>query len=173
MGSAAGSAAKAATDTIHIAVSTIGDPVGTGLVTSLAHPGGNVTGVTDVSIELSGKRLDLLRQTVPAVERVAVLWNSADYGMTLREARIEAAAKLFGLALQPLPVREPEDFDSAFANLERDRPDALLITTDAMTTLNQKRVVDFAERMRLPTMYELREPVYRGGLMSYGPSLRI
>jgi putative ABC transport system substrate-binding protein len=83
---------------------------------------------------------------------------------------LKQAPSLFVLAFQPLPFRQPEDFDGTFANLERDRPDALLITTDAMTILNQKRVVDSAERMRLPTMYELREPIYRGGPMPYGPS---
>jgi putative ABC transport system substrate-binding protein len=149
-----------------------GDPVGTGLVKSLARPGGNITGVTEVATELSAKRLQLLLEAIPAAKRVAVMWNSADRGMTLRYREIENAARMLQIEIQPVQVREPEDFDDAFAAMRRDRPDALLMITDALLGLNRKRVVEFTAHTRLPAMYEGREPVDDGGLMSYGPSLR-
>jgi putative ABC transport system substrate-binding protein len=120
-----------------------GDPVGTGLVKSLARPGGNITGVTEVATELSAKRLQLLLEAIPAAKRVAVMWNSADRGMTLRYREIENAARMLQIEIQPVQVREPEDFDDAFAAMRRDRPDALLMITDALLGLNRKRVVEY------------------------------
>jgi putative ABC transport system substrate-binding protein len=169
-GGMAGSTAKAATETIPIVVMSIGDPVGTGLVKSLARPGGNVTGVTEVSTELSGKRLEILKEVVPSATRVGVLWNEGDQGMTLRYKRLEAVAPMLGVTIEPVGVRKSEDFDVAFAQLRRDRPDALLIISDMLTTTHQKQIVDFAALNRLPTMYEFRELVRGGGLISYGPS---
>jgi putative ABC transport system substrate-binding protein len=170
-GGQAAEAASKATSDIPIVIMGAGDPVGVGLVQSLAHPGSNITGVTETSTELSAKRLELLKEAVPTISRVAVLWNAADRAMTLRFREIEVAAKALHVEIQPLGVREPEDFDDAFAALRRDRPDGMFMITDALTGLNRKRVVEFAAQNRLPTVYEVREPVDDGGLMSYGPSL--
>ncbi|WP_189043062.1 ABC transporter substrate-binding protein [Aliidongia dinghuensis] len=167
----AAEAASKATHDIPIVVLGGGDPIGTGLVKSLARPGANITGVTEASTELSAKRLELLKEAIPAVSRVAVLWNAADRAMTLRFDEIEAAAKTLQVAIQPLGVREPEDFDDAFAAMRRDRPDAMFMITDALTNLNRKRIVEFAAEIRLPAVYEFREPVFDGGLMSYGPNM--
>ena len=162
-------AAKQATTTIPIVISGAGDPVGTGLVASLAHPGGNITGLGDWATELSAKRLQLLKEAVPKLSRVAVLWNSADGGMTLRFRRIQSAAPTLGVTVRPLGVQEPDDFEQAFAAMIQERPDALFVVADLLTRLQHKRVVEFAAQNRLPAMYELREFVADGGLMSYGP----
>jgi putative tryptophan/tyrosine transport system substrate-binding protein len=171
-GGQAAEAVSRVTSEIPTVVMGAGDPVGTGLVKSLARPGGNITGVTEVATELSAKRLQLLREAIPAAKRVAVMWNSADRGMTLRYQEIENAARILQVEVQPVQVREPEDFDDAFAAMHRDRPDALLMITDALLGLNRKKVVEFTAQTRLPAVYEGREPVDDGGLMSYGPSLR-
>lgn len=168
----AAAAASNATHDIPIVVMGVGDPIGTGLVASLARPGGNVTGVTEASTELSAKRLELLKEAIPAVSRVVVLWNAADRAMTLRMGEIAAAAKTLHVDIEPLGVGEPEDFDDAFVAMRRNRPDAMFMVTDALTNLNRKRVVEFAALNRLPAVYEFREPVVDGGLMSYGPNLR-
>lgn len=146
-----------------------GDPVDTGLVASLARPGGNVTGISDVSAELTPKRIEFLKSLIPQLRRVAVLWNADDLGMTLRYRASEAGAKAIGIAIQPLGVREPEEFEAAFAAMERERPDAILLVTDSLTNLNRKRVLDYAATHRLPAIYEFDFFVRDGGLMSYGP----
>ena len=171
-GAQSAEAASNATHEIPVVVMGAGDPVGTGLVKSLAHPGGNVTGVAELSTELSAKRLELLNEAVPGVSQVAVLWNAADRAMTLRYREIETAAKTMHIEIRPLAVREPEDFDDAFAAMRRDRPSAMFMITDALTGLNRKRIVEFAAENRLPAIYEVRDPVDDGGLMSYGPILR-
>src|SRR5438046_1213574 len=145
-------------------------PQGIGLIDSLARPGGNVTGVTDQSAELSAKRLELLMQAVPTATRVAVLWNADDRGMTLRYRNVEKAAQVLNVTVQPLGVREPNDFDVAFSAMMAHRPDALFLVTDALTLLNRKRVIDFAAAHRIPAMYEFSVLVQDGGLMSYGAS---
>ena len=170
-GGQAAEAASTATRDIPLVVMGAGDPVGTGLVQSLSRPGGNVTGVSEASTELSAKRLQLLKEAVPAIARVALLWNAADRAMTLRYLEVEAAAKSMHIEILPVGVREPEDFDDAFAAMRRDRPDGIFMVSDALTTLNRKRVVEFAAENRLPAAYEFRDPVADGGLMSYGPSL--
>ena len=149
-----------------------GDPVGTGLVESLAHPGGNVTGISDVSAEMTPKRLELLKEIAPGLRRVAVLWNADDLGMTLRYRASEAGAQALGVSVQPLGVREPNDFDQAFDAMNRDMPDAILMVTDSLTLLNRKRVFEFSAAHRLPATYELTSLVRDGGLMSYGPDDR-
>lgn len=164
-------AAKQATTTIPIIMIGSGDPVATGLVASLAHPGGNITGLADLATELSAKRLDLLKETVPKLSRVAVLWNSADGGMTLRFRSIQSAAPTLGVALRPLGVQEPADFEQAFAAMTQERPDALFVVADVLTVSNRKRILEFTAQNRLPAMYEGREFVAEGGLISYGPSL--
>jgi len=150
---------------------TTGDPVGTGLVESLARPGGNITGISDVSAEVTPKRLQLLREVVPAMRRVAMLYNAADLGMTLRYRAAAEGAKAMGISVQPLGVREPNDFEQAFATMNSVMPDAILMVSDALTSLNRKRVFEFAAAHRLPAIYEYELYVRDGGLMSYGPDL--
>jgi len=169
-GGPASLAAKQATSSIPIVLAQVGDADGIGLIQSLARPGGNVTGVTDQSVELSAKRLELLKETVPKASRIAVLWNADDLGMTLRYHEVEKAARVLHVAVQPLGVREPNDFDAAFSAMTKNRPDALFLVTDALTSLNRKRVIDFARVHRIPAVYEYEFLVQDGGLMSYGAS---
>ena len=161
-------AAKQGT-TLPVVSINAGDPVGTGLVASLARPGGTTTGISDVSAELAPKRLELLKQFAPELRKVAVLWNSDDLGMTLRYRALQAGAEVLGVRVQPLGVREPDDFNEAFGTMGRDMPDALLMVTDSLTILNRKRVFDFAAAHRLPAIYEFGFLARDGGLMSYGP----
>jgi ABC-type uncharacterized transport system substrate-binding protein len=167
-GWAAAQAAKKATSIIPIVLLGAGDPVGTGLVASMARPGGNITGVTEFSTDLSGKRLQLLTEAVPGISRVAVLYNSSDPAMTLRYQAFEQAAVTLGIAVQPLGVREPAEFENAFSAMTKDRPDAIMMVTDALTMLNRKLVVTFAIRNRLPLAVEFSNIVRDGALMSYG-----
>ena len=167
----AAQAAKQATTTIPIVMVGAGDPVRTGLVASLARPGGNITGSSGLTTDLSGKRLALLKEAVPSVARVAVLWNAADTAMTLRFQEIQVAAQMLGVTLQPLGVQDAADIDGALSAMTRARPDALLMITDVLTARHSRRVVDFATRNQLPTMFEYRGFVATGGLMAYGPSL--
>jgi putative ABC transport system substrate-binding protein len=162
-------AAKRGTTTVPVVVIGAGDPVATGLVDGLARPGGNITGVSDVAIELSAKRLELLKETAPGLRRVAMLWNAADLGMTLRYQVSAATARALGVIVQPLGVREPEDFEEAFAAMTRELPDAILMVSDVLTILNRRRVYEFAAAHRLPAIYENDFFSRDGGLMSYGP----
>jgi putative ABC transport system substrate-binding protein len=162
-------AAKEATTTIPIVVTTGGDPVETGLVVSLNRPGGNITGVSDVAAELSAKRLELLKAATSDLKRVAMLWNADDLGMTTRYRAAAAAASVLGIDVQPLGVREPDDFDAAFATMDLEKPGGILMVTDVLTMLNRKRVFDFAASRRVPAIYEFDSLVRDGGLMSYGP----
>jgi putative tryptophan/tyrosine transport system substrate-binding protein len=161
-------AAKQGTS-LPVVVALAGDPVGTGLVESLARPGGHMTGISDVSAELTPKRMELLKQMAPGLRRVAMLWNAADLGMTLRYRASETGAKAMGITVQPLGVREPEDFDEAFAAMNREMPDAILMVSDVLTMLNRKRIIEFAAKHRLPATYEFDFVVRDGGLMSYAP----
>jgi putative ABC transport system substrate-binding protein len=167
-GGPAAEAAKQTSSTTPIIVVNAGDVVETGLVASLARPGGNVTGVNDPAAALSAKRLEILKELVPAAKRVAVLWNAGNYAMTLRYQEIEKAAQLLGMNVDPLGVREPDDFDVAFAAMTRERPDALMMLTDALTNLNRKRVLDYVSARQIPAMYEFGYVVHAGGLISYG-----
>ena len=170
-GGTSAEAAKKATSTIPIVFVGAGDPVGVGLIASLSRPGGNITGISAQATELSAKRLEFLKEVVPSAERVAVLWNADDRSMTLRYQEIERAARVLRVTVQPLGVREPEDFELAFSAMTRERPDAILLVTDALTILNRKRVIDFAGVHSIPAMYEYGFLVRDGGLMSYGPDL--
>jgi putative ABC transport system substrate-binding protein len=162
-------AAKTGT-TLPVVVFSTGDPVATGLVDSLAEPGGNLTGVSDLTVELSPKRLQLLKEMTPTLRRVAMLWNAADPGMTLRYRASEAAAQILGITVEPLGVREFEDFERAFAVMAGKKPDAILIVSDGLTIQNRRRVFDFAATNRLPALYEELDFLVRdGGLMFYGP----
>ena len=153
---------------VPVVVFNSGDPVATHLVASLAHPSGNVTGLSEIATELSAKRLQLLKETVPSIRKVAMLWNADDLGMTLRYQAADGAAKTLDLAVQPLGVREPDDFGNAFATMDRDPPDGILMVTDSLTLLNRKRVFDYAAAHKLPAIYEFDFLVRDGGLMSYG-----
>ncbi len=148
-----------------------GDPVGTGLVDSLARPGGHITGISDVSEEITPKRLELLKEMAPGLHRVAALYNASDAGMTLRYRAFEAGAKALGVSVQPLGVREPDDFNEAFTAMDGTMPDAILMVSDPLTNLNRRRVYAFAVEHRLPAIYESDLYVQEGGLMSYGPDV--
>lgn len=150
----------------------VGDPVATGLVQSLAQPGGNVTGISDVATTLSTKRLDLLKQFQPKLSRVAMLWNKDDLGMSLRYEASAKAAQAIGADVEAVGVREPDDFNEAFSVMDREHPDAILMVSDSLTMLNRKRVFDYAAAHRLPAIYEFDFMVHEGGLMSYGADLK-
>jgi putative ABC transport system substrate-binding protein len=168
-GTEAAIAAKQATSVIPIVFPTAGDPVGSGLVASLARPGGNVTGLSNQASDLPAKRLELLREVFPALRRLAVMVN-ADYsgGVTERE-QIEAVARALGLELFPLPVRRMEDIASALDSV-KGGAEALYTTGDPLVNTHRLRIITFALAARLPTMFSQREYVAEGGLMSYGPN---
>ena len=162
-------AVQQATTTIPIVMAISGDPVGTGFVASLARPAGNITGLSLMTSELVGKQLALLKEVVPNVSRVAVLWNPANPlgAPQLREAKV--AAQALAAQLQVLEVRAPTEFDGAFAAMTRARAGALLVLPDAIFGVNRSQLADLAAKSRLPAMYGLREIVDAGGLMAYGP----
>ncbi len=163
-------AAQQATKTIPIVMALSSDPVGTGLVASLARPGGNITGLTTLSPELNGKRLELLKETVPRLARVGVLWNLANPDKALEFEQIEVAARQLRLQLQSLEVRGPDDFEKAFRGATTKRASALLTLTDTLTITQQSQIVELAAKRRLPAMFQTGEFVEAGGLMSYGPN---
>ena len=162
------SAAKNVTSTIPLVTVGGGDPVGLGLVASLARPGGNITGLTGtVGPEIAGKQLELLKETVPKVSQVAVLWNPTTQGSALALREAETAARALGVEVQPLEARNLSDFDGAFAAMARRRAGALLVLGDVMFVTHRTRLADLAAKSRLPAMYALRQFVDDGGLMSY------
>jgi len=170
-GGPATAAARQATATIPIIMApAAGDAVAVGWIASLPRPGGNVTGLTDESVQLSAKRMELLKEAVPQAALIAVLWNASDPGMTLRYREIEKAAQLLHVEVQALSVREPADFAGAFSTMTRRRPDAIFLVSDVLTNMNRKQVIEFATTHRIPAMYEYSLYVRDGGLMSYGPS---
>ncbi len=167
-------AAKQATRTLPIVFATAGDPVTSGLVTSLARPGGNVTGLSNLNPELVGKRLEQLKQAVPGVSHVAVLWHPGFLGEReekemLKEA--EVTARALGVRLQFVEARGPADFDRAFSEMTKARAGALTVLGSTMFLIERRRLVDLAAKNRLPAVYAQREFVDAGGLMSYGPNL--
>jgi putative tryptophan/tyrosine transport system substrate-binding protein len=167
----AAAAAKASGVPTVIATGS-GDPVKTGLVASLARPGGNVTGISDDAAALSTKRLGILKAMSPQLRRVAMLWNKDDLGMSQRYDASAKAAEEIGVTVQPLGVRAPDDFNEAFDAMNRESPDAILMVTDSLTLLNRKRVFDYALERRLPAIYEQDFMARDGGLMSYGADPR-
>jgi putative ABC transport system substrate-binding protein len=169
-GSAATRAAQQATSTIPIVMTTFMDAVAQGFVGSLARPGGNITGVAGLGVELSGKRLEILKEAVPEVARIAVLWNPANTTTAPNLRATQAAAQALGVELHVLEVRTPNDFEGAFAAVTRGRAGAVLVIGDAFLAGNRTRTVDFAQQNGLPGMYSGREWVDAGGLMSYAPS---
>ena len=169
-GTAAIRAAQQATSTIPIVMASVGDPVVNGFVASLAQPDGNITGVAGLGVELSGKRLELLTETVPGVSRIAALWNPANPTTAPFLQATQAAAQALGVELHVLEVRTLHDFEGAFAAVTRGRAGALLVIGDAFLAGNRTRIVDFAQQNGLPGMYPVRNYVDVGGLMSYAPS---
>jgi len=161
-------AARRATSTIPIVMVGAGDPLGTGLVASLARPGGNVTGMSLMAPDLGGKRLELLNEVLPRLTRVAVLWNAGNPYPALVFKETQAAGRTLGVEIQSLAVRGPDDFDGAFEAAREQRPDALITVEDPLTLSNQKLIAEFAAGQQLPAIYGLREFVTAGGLMSYG-----
>ena len=164
-------AAKQATSAIPIVMTSAGDPVGSGLVSSLARPGGNVTGLSLMVPELGGKRLQLLKEILPGLSRVAVLWNAANPYASLVAREMEATATTLGVQLQALVVRGPDDFAGALAAATTGRAGALTAVEDPLTITKRTQIVDFAAKSRLPAIYGVKEFVDAGGLMSYGVNL--
>lgn len=168
-GTPAGFAAKKATGTIPIVFGAISDPVGVGLVASLARPGGNATGNSLMAPDLSAKRLDILRKLAPGISRFAILWDSSNPGMAERVRETKIAADQSGVLLRTVGPRNRDELDAAFAELLNARPDALLVTAEAFTRQYMMRILDFANSNKIPAMFEDGLYVERGGLMSYGP----
>jgi putative ABC transport system substrate-binding protein len=164
------SAARQATTTIPIVFAATGDPVAAGHVSSLARPGGNITGLSVLATETTPKRLQLLRDVHPSAARVALLFNPTDFGMTVRVTEAQSAARALGIAVSTHEVRAGADFDRAFVAMEKARPDALLAVVDGLTLQHRRRIVEFAAANRIAAIYETSEFVESGGLMSYGPS---
>ena len=164
-------AARRATSTIPIVMIAVGDAIGTGFIASLARPGGNITGIGALSVELSGKRLELLKQIVPRATRVAVLWNPANPAGSLGFREIERAAHQLHVTLQSLPVRSAPEIPLAFATLTQEKAEGLIVVTDPLTWVTRRQIVELAGKSRVPAAYELREYVDVGGFVSYGPSL--
>jgi len=169
-GTPAALAVRAATKSIPLVMVAVGDPVGTGLVASLGRPGGNATGLTSIAADLEGKRLELLREVVPELSQVSVLWNPASAFSVLAEKEVRAAAQVLRMEVQSVGVRSAQDFDHAFAEIGQGLPGALVVVADRVFLHNRTRIVDFALRKKLPMMSSYRELVEAGGLMSFGPS---
>jgi putative tryptophan/tyrosine transport system substrate-binding protein len=170
IGTPAAFAAKQATSTIPIVFGAISDPVGVGLVASLARPGGNATGNSLMAPDLSAKRLDILRTLAPGITRFAILWDSSNPGMAERVHETKIAADQSHVLLHTVGPRNLDELEAAFAELLNQRPDALLVTTEAFTRQHLGRILDFANRNKIPAMFEDSSFVEAGGLMSYGPS---
>jgi ABC-type uncharacterized transport system substrate-binding protein len=164
-------AARKATTTIPIVMLAAGDPLGSGLVASLARPGGNVTGMSLMAPDLGGKRLELLKEVLPQVAHVAVLWNSANPYPAIVFKETQTAGLTLGIKVQSLEVRSPDDLDGAFEAARQQRPDALITVEDPFTNDHRKQIADFTMKQALPSLHGIREFVAVGGLMSYGASL--
>jgi putative ABC transport system substrate-binding protein len=163
-------AVKKATTSLPIVMIAVGDPIGTGIVPSLGHPGGNITGLTSISTEMDGKRLELLREVIPGVSSIAVLWNAASPLQVLAEKQTRAAARVLRMKVLSLGVRTRPEIDDALATIARERPGALLVLADRLFLHHRALIMDFAIQQRLPGVHAYRELVEAGGLMSFGPS---
>ena len=165
-------AAKQATRTIPIVMPVSSDPVGDGLVESLAHPGGNITGLSMMAPELGAKRLQLLKEVFPKLFRpVAVLWNPDYVGMAARFRQTQGAAPAVGMGVRSVEVRDSRELERALETMDRERPDALVLLVDPLTLSERLRIVEFAAKEQLPAIYEVSQFVEAGGLMSYGPNV--
>ena len=165
-------AAQAASARVPVVMVASSDPVGTGIVTELARPGGNVTGVTLASPEISGKRLELLKELVPRATRVAVVFNDGDPGKLRELGRLQQAARGLNLVLEPMPLKEVGALAGTLAAIDRARPTALIVLADPVTIALRSALADFAAARRLAAMYELAAFVDAGGLIAYGPNIR-
>jgi len=163
-------AVKRATTSVPLVMIAVGDPIGTGLVPSLGHPGGNITGLTSISTEMDAKRLELLREVAPGVSHIAVLWNAASPLQVLAEKQVRAAAEALRTRVLSLGVKTAEEIRDALAVIARERPDALLVLADRLLLHHRALIMDFAARHRLPGVHAYRELAEAGGLMSFGPS---
>src|SRR4030095_12855074 len=161
-------ALKQATKTIPIFFFSTSDPIGTGVVASLAHPGGNITGISVLASDLWPKRLELLKEIFPKLSRVAMVWNKGNAGMALEAKATQEVAGPLGLALQDRGVKDPNELDTVFALMIKDRPDGFLALMDPVLTSHQKRILDFLAQNRLPAIFENKTWVEAGGLISYG-----
>jgi putative ABC transport system substrate-binding protein len=163
-------ALRKATSTIPIVMAVVGDPVGAGFVQSLAHPGGNVTGLSNLAEGLSAKRLELLREAVPTTSRIAVLRHPSipTHAVLFRET--QGAADALGVKIMPFDIPGPDDFAGTFESMVRDRAQALIVLPDPITTARRARITELAAKHRLPAMYAFEDFVDAGGLMSYSPS---
>jgi putative tryptophan/tyrosine transport system substrate-binding protein len=164
-------AAQQATRTIPIVIAAVVDPETTGFVASLARPGGNITGLSSMAPVLVGKQLEFLKETVPGVSRVAVLWNPANPGDAPQFRQAEVAAAALGVRLQSVEVRSPDELDGAFVAMTQEQADGVVVLVDLMLLDHRARIADLAGKSRLPAVYGLREHVEAGGLMSYSASL--
>jgi ABC-type uncharacterized transport system substrate-binding protein len=171
LGTLAPLAAKRATTTIPIVMTAAGDPLGSGLVATLAHPGGNVTGMSLMAPDIAGKRLELLKELLPRFDRVAVLWNAANPYSANVFKETQVAGRVLGVQVQSLGVRNPEDLDGAFEAARQQHPDALVSVEDPFTFTYRKSIADFAIAARLPCLGGYREDTNAGGLVSYGADL--
>jgi putative ABC transport system substrate-binding protein len=167
-GTPAARAARGATKTIPIVTAAVTDPLGTGLIASLARPGGNLTGVTSGGAALSGKTLELLKELAPGVKRIAVLWNPANPIQPVMFRETQVAAETMRVQVQSVGVSDPNELDAAFAAMTGERVDAMVVLQDLMLQANRRRIVASAARLRLPAVYERKTWVDAGGLMSYG-----
>jgi len=163
-------AVKRARTSVPLVMIAVGDPVGTGIVPSLREPGGNITGLTSISPELDGKRVELLKEVVPGISRVAVLWNASSPLQVVAEKQTRAAAEALGIKVLSLGVRTREDIEQALATVLSERPGGLLVLADRLFLHHRQRIMDFAAEHRLPGVHAYRELVEAGGLMSFGPN---
>ena len=163
-------AAKNATTTIPIVFTGVGDPVGTGVVASLAHPGGNVTGLSNLTPELAGKQVEPLKEAFPKISHVAVLWETANAGNAVSLREMKVAAEALQVTLQPVEFRSPDDFERAFSAIKREHASALIVLRSPVIRTHRTQIVELATKSRLPAMYPSSELVDAGGLMSYGPN---
>ena len=170
-GTPAAQAAQRATKTVPIVIIGVGDPVGAGLVTNFARPGDNITGNSILSADIVTKRLEVLKDAIPSVSRIALLWNPDNASNIAILQETQKAAPLFHMTLALLQARTPNDFDSVFAQMASDRPDALLTTNDPLHQLQMSRVIDFLLKNRIAGMFQLRQNVADGGLMAYTASV--
>jgi len=164
-------AVKRATTTIPVVFPNAINPVETGVVASLAHPSGNVTGGAAQTAVLSAKRLEIIKEVLPGLSRGAVLWNAANPALALAWRETQGAAHVLGVTLQAHELRDVKDFDAAFAVMAQERPDVFVVLQDALTLQHRKEIIEFAIQRRLPGMFVAKEWVEAGGLMSYGESL--
>jgi putative ABC transport system substrate-binding protein len=169
-GTPASLAVKKATNTIPLVMIAVGDPVGTGLIASLAHPGGNITGLTSIASDLEGKRLELLREVVPKIFHIAVIWNPISAFQVISEREMQETARPLGIKVLSLRVKGEDDLPNAFAAILKDKPDALFVLADRLFLHFRTQLMEFAVKHRLPGVHAYVELVEAGGLMSYGPS---